>query len=99
MKAPPHVSDYFRQYAGFHLKGLRLIFVNGFHRSHVDATTNWLAQPRPESQLAAYPDRARNGNFWRLVPVHVDDGGKVFFMAFYDPQRRRIAGFQFNGLR
>jgi len=96
--APPLVRDYFRQYAGIYLKGRRLIFVNGFHRSHVKDTANWLAQPRPESQLTAFPVGARSKNFWRIVPVHVSDGGEFYFEAFYDPQRNRIVGFQFNGI-
>ncbi len=40
----------------------------------------------------------RNRESWRKVPVHVDDGGAFFFTAFYDPQSRRIVGFQFNGI-
>jgi hypothetical protein len=94
----PLVRDYFRQYAGIHLKGRRLIFVNGFHRSHVKNTANWLAQPLPESQLTAFPVGARSKDFWRIVPVHVNDGGNLYFEAFYDPQRKRILGFQFNGI-
>lgn len=93
-----HVRDYFRQYAGIHLNGRRLIFVNGFHRAYVDETTEWLALPHPESQLTYFPADARNREFWRKVPVHVDDGGAFFFMALYDPQSRRIVGFQFNGV-
>jgi hypothetical protein len=28
----------------------------------------------------------------------VNDGGNLYFEAFYDPQRKRIVGFQFNGI-
>jgi hypothetical protein len=92
------VRDYFRQYAGIHLSGRKLIFVSGFHRSYVEETIKWLAQPRPESELRAFPTKARSGNFWHFVPVRVSDGGDNYFEAIYDPTHMMIVGFQFNGL-
>jgi hypothetical protein len=56
-----------------------------------------LAQSHPQSQLTAFPIGARSENFWHVVPVHVSDGDEFFFEAFYDPQRSKIVGFQFNG--
>jgi hypothetical protein len=94
----PRARDYYRQYAGIHLKGHKLIFINGFHKSNVEGTVGWLAQPRSEAELEYFPVQARNKNFWRFVPVSVSDGGYHYFQAFYDPLRKRIAGFQFNGV-
>ena len=94
----PRVRDYFRQYAGIHLKGHRVILINGFHKSHVERTTEWLAEPRSESQLASFPTKARGANYWHYVPVHVNDGGEHYFLAFYDPTGKRMAGFHFNGV-
>jgi hypothetical protein len=93
----PHPRDYYRQYAGVYLHGRRLILINGFHRYHVDQRTTWLAQPRPESELAHFPIRARSRDFWHFVPVQVADGGEFYFEAFYDPVAKRITGFQFHG--
>jgi hypothetical protein len=72
--------------------------VNGFHRSYVDETTAWLAKPRPESELVSFPAEARGNDFWHFVPVRVSDGGEYYFVAFYDPVRKRVVGFQFNGV-
>ena len=94
----PKVRDYFRQYVGITLKGHKLIFINGFHRSNVEHTIRWLAQPRSESELEAFPPNARGEEFWHVVPVQVSDGGNRYFLAFYDPSRMVIVGFHFNGL-
>jgi hypothetical protein len=90
--------DYYRQYAGIHLDGQKLIFINGFYKSNVEDTARWLAKPRPESQLDYFPAQARNRDFWHFVPVQVMDGGDHYFQAFYDPVRRKLVGFQFNGV-
>jgi len=93
----PRVHDYFRQYAGVHLNGKKLIFINGFHKSHVQDTVQWLSDPRPESALTAFPKEARNEVFWHFVPVHVMDGGEYYFQAYYDPASRRLLWFRFQG--
>jgi hypothetical protein len=93
----PEVRDYYRQYAGVHLKGQKLILINGFHGSHVESMTAWLAQPHSESELHDFPTRAHGKDFWHFVPVQVLDGGKYYFEAFYDPVDGRIVRFQFHG--
>ena len=93
----PQVRDYYRQYAGIYLNGQKLIFVNGFHQSHVEYTRRWLSQPRRESELSAFPVGARGEDFWHVVPVHVDDGGDYYFQATYDPVGMRTVRFKFQG--
>ncbi len=93
----PLVRDYFRQYAGITLQGNKLIFINGFHRSHVEWTARWLAEPHTEYELKYLPPEARNEAFWRFMRVVVADGGEYFFQAIYDPKSKRIVGFTFNG--
>jgi hypothetical protein len=93
----PRVHDYFRQYAGIHLHGRKLVFINGFHESHVEKTAQWLSETRPESALTSFPKEARNRMFWHFVPVHVMDGGEYYFQAYYDPLSRRLVWFSFQG--
>jgi hypothetical protein len=93
----PDVRDYYRQYAGVHHKGQKLILINGFHGSHVESTTAWLAQPHSESELQYFPAGARGKDWWHFVPVQVLDGGEYYFEAYYDPVHGRIVGFQFHG--
>jgi hypothetical protein len=93
----PSVRDYYRQYAGVHLKGKKLIFINGFHRSAVEETTRLLAQPNHGSELERYPAGARGKDFWHFVPVEADDGGDYFFQAFYDPAHGRMVVLFFHG--
>jgi hypothetical protein len=93
----PFVRDYYRQYAGVRLKGKKLIFINGFHRSEVEETTRLLAQPDHGSELERYPAGARGKDYWHFVPVEVDDGGDHFFQAFYDPAQGRIVVLLFHG--
>jgi hypothetical protein len=95
--SPLHVRDYYRQYAGAHRQGRRLIVINGFHRSYVEQERAWLSEPRTEAELERFPVEARGKDFWHFVPVGVLDGGEHFFEAFYDPVRRRMAVFRFHG--
>jgi hypothetical protein len=94
---PPKVRDYYRQYAGIILKGRKLILINGFYKSHVEYTIAWLAMPRSEAELAAFPAAARNKDYWHFVPVVVLEGGDHYFEAYYDPAHRRISSFEFHG--
>jgi hypothetical protein len=93
----PLVHDYFRQYAGIHVNGRKLIFINGFHKSHVEDTVRWLSETHTESALKSFPKGARNEMFWHFVPVHVMDGGEFYFQAYYDPLSRRLVWFRFQG--
>ncbi len=62
----PQVDEYFRQYAGVHLNGRKLIFINGFHKSDVEDTVQWLSWRHSESELASFPKEARNREFLAL---------------------------------
>ena len=93
----PQVHEYFRQYAGVHLDGRRLVFINGFHKSNVEHTVQWLSWSHSESELSSFPKEARNANFWHFVPVHVNDGGEYYFQACYDPLSKRLVWFRFHG--
>ena len=94
----PQVHEYFRQYAGVHLNGRRLVFINGFHKSIVEYTVQWLSWPHTESELTSFPKEARNKKFWHFVPVRVDDGGEYYFQAYYDPLSKRLIWFRFHGM-
>ena len=93
----PQVREYFRQYAGVFFNGRKLVFINGFHKSNVEDTVQWLSWTHSESELASFPKEARNENFWHFVPVHVDDGGEYYFQAYYDPLSKRLVWFRFQG--
>lgn len=77
----PGIHDYYRQYVGIHVGRRRVIYVNGFHRLHVEH----LERVRPELTPR-----------WRTQVVHVCDGGTLFFGAEYDPETREIKNLHFN---
>ena len=74
------VSDYYRQYGGLVVGGVKIIYVNGFHREFLDSLTD-------------FPTRAM---FWQTSPVGVCDGGLFFFGAEYDPSTRHVRSIRFN---
>lgn len=83
---------YLRQYIGIvRWNGERTIYVNAFHRRHLEALNDARAQiarqqGRPVSDTVA----------WRLVPLVVCDGGEAFFGAEYDPQTGRFSNLRVN---
>jgi len=76
------IADYYGQYFGIRAGGRRIVYVNGFHRTHVEST----ARVRPE--LAAS---------WKTRAVNVCDGGRLFFGVEYDPETRKVGVVHFNG--
>jgi hypothetical protein len=87
----PVVSDYYRQYVGIIANGHRLIFINGFHRSHFQLMQRIDSIDHARGRSAHHFD-------WRTTPVLVCDGGAGYFSAIYDPNTRAILQFSFNGL-
>jgi hypothetical protein len=78
----PATDEYYRQYMGIELRRRRVIYVNGFHKLHVEQ----LARARPELVPT-----------WKTQVVLVCDGGTTYFGAEYDPAARRISNLHFNG--
>ena len=78
----PGIGEYYRQYVGIRGDGRRAVYINGFHRNHVENT----ARVRPE--LAS---------LWQTRAVNVCDGGRDYFGAEYDPVTRKIRDVEFNG--
>jgi len=77
----PSVGDYYRQYVGLAIGGRRVVYINGFHRSHLVA------------QARADPGRSPT---WRTRAVNVCDGRTTFFGAEYDPATEKVQGIRFN---
>jgi len=85
LKDPAHrpaANDYYRQYIGLRIRGRQVVYINGFHRNHLDA----VAATRPELR-----------DDWRTRAVNVCDGGTWFFGAEYDPATRQVTNIRFNG--
>lgn len=61
---PLYPGDYYRQYAGISVRGERLVYVNGFHRSLLDRDMGLVADDSLE---------------WRNFPVSVCDAGATMF--------------------
>jgi hypothetical protein len=78
----PTTEEYYRQYIGIQLGRRRVIYVNGFHKLHLEQ----LARTRREL--------ART---WETRVVHVCDGGTMYFGAEYDPATRQLRNLEFNG--
>jgi hypothetical protein len=101
-------SDYYRQYGGVIVSGTRFIYANGFHRSHVESTREWLRQRHNEGELSSFPKPFRGDDYWKGVHVDVCDGGDEFWAAAFDVRAGRLMRFssepgseidiQFNGL-
>ena len=79
--ARPAITDYYRQYIGMRSGSRRVVYINGFHRRHLEITAK------------ARPDRA---SAWQTDVVHVCDGGAYFFGAEYDPETRQVGVVHFN---
>ena len=86
-------DQYYRQYAGLRYRdGRRTIYVNG-------VAGGW---PRELSQRIAQYDTTHSNplvkpDWWRFSVATVCDGGESFFGAEYDPVRKRVLSFEFNG--
>jgi hypothetical protein len=78
----PAIGEYYRQYVGIRAGGRRAVYINGFHRNHVETTT------RVRPQLASS---------WLTQAVNVCDGGRNYFGAEYDPSTRKVRNIEFNG--
>ena len=74
-------AEYYRQYGGIVIGGRRVVYVNGFHKLHLQMFNE------------AYPDRRPT---WRKQAVNVCDGGSLFFGAEYDVATGTIGTIQFN---
>ena len=84
-------QGYYRQYIGIQRwTGKRTIYINGFHRTNLEAINRAMA-PRP---------RNANGHTdsleWRTTPVNVCDGGTLFFGVEYDPEKGTFSRVEFN---
>lgn len=78
----PAATEYFRQYVGIRSGRRPVVYINGIHKSYIEA----LARTRPEF-----------AETWRTRAVNVCDGGVSFFGAEYDPATRQVANIRFNG--
>ena len=77
-------GNYRRQYAGFVIKGRKIIYMNAFPHT--------LGDPEPNG-----PPGFRRFDWHRQV-VGVCDGGPAFFGVEYDPATKRFSHFEFNGI-
>jgi hypothetical protein len=75
-------ADFYRQYVGLVVEGRRLVYANGFHRSHLRELR--VQPPRPPVD-------------WQRVPVNVCDGWTSYFGAVYDPLPDKVTQILFNG--
>ena len=78
----PAVDEYYRQYIGIGAGGRRAVYINGFHKRHLELA----AKARPELAPS-----------WRTRAVNVCDGGIWYFGAEYDPANRKLGTIEFNG--
>ncbi len=76
--------DYYRQYAGFVVRGRREIYVNGFHHRVIDE----------DAVLRAH---GINTPDWRRTAQSICDGGWLAFGVEYDPATKVFSNFAFNG--
>jgi hypothetical protein len=83
---------YLRQYIGtVRWNGERTIYVNAFHRRHLEALND------ARAQIARQQGRSVSDTVaWRLVPLVVCDGGEAFFGIEYDPQTGRFRNLRVN---
>jgi hypothetical protein len=85
-------NAYYRQYIGVvRWNGKRSIYVNAFHRSHLEALNSLrrqIAQQQGQS-------RAETVN-WRRSPIVVCDGGQHFFGIEYHPETGEFTGLRIN---
>jgi hypothetical protein len=77
-------GDYYRQYAGFVVRGRREIYVNGFHHRVIDE----------DAVLRAH---GMNAPDWRRSAERICDGGWLAFGVEYDPATKHFTNFAFNG--
>jgi hypothetical protein len=78
---PGPLGSFYRQYGGLELvTGEKIIYVNAFHATEVEAATG----------------KGRDTSWWRREPVSVCDGWRGFWGVEYDPGGRRFRGFSFN---
>lgn len=88
----PQPSDYHRQYIGMVVDGRRMIFVNGFHHSHVSAMVRTF-----ENIAAADSSFHHVGqDFWKQSLVATCDGGAWYFGVTYEPNAHRFGPILFN---
>lgn len=76
-------TDYYRQYAGFVVRGRRMIYVNGFDASVVADSP--IVTHRPSDKT------------WREAAVSICDGGPITFGIEFDPASGEFTRFAFNG--
>lgn len=78
---------YGRQYGGLVVHGRRIIYVNAFYYSFIDA------YHESPSDLGAF----KRGLDWHRTTVGVCDGGENFWGVEYDPATGIFSHFAFNG--
>lgn len=79
-------ENYYRQYGGVTLGGRRFIYVNGFHRSHIELQQD-LKKDMPDWPIVN----------WQSDPVMVCDGGPSYFGALFNPDANLLVDVEFNG--
>lgn len=83
---PLQPEEYYRQYIGIvRWNGRRTIYVNGFHKQHIELLRRGADGQEQIDTL-----------MWRSRPVTVCDGGSLYFGVEYDPQRGRFSKVRFN---
>jgi hypothetical protein len=85
-------SDYHRQYLGLEVDGRRVVYVNGFHHSHVEAMV------RSFENIAAVDSSFHNPGhqFWKQSPVSGCDGGWWYWGIVYDPMHNEFGPIRFE---
>ncbi len=81
----PRPTDYYRQYAGFVIKGRRVIYVNGFYGGNVEEPSV------PHAKGDKVPGD------WRHTAQMICDGGSITFGVEYYPDTGTFSSFSFNG--
>jgi hypothetical protein len=83
-------AEYYRQYVGiWRWTGRKTIYVSGFHDSFLEDARHALSDKR------VYPQGVDSLR-WKLNPVAVCDGGRLFFSVEYDPETRSFGRVVFS---
>jgi hypothetical protein len=81
-------NDYYRQYAGAVIGGVRVVYISGFYRSFLEG-----------GALRDEVNRLTHARQWRTTAIGVMwcDGGTAFFGAEYYPDSGEIRNIRFDG--
>ena len=87
----PRSDEYYTQYMGVVRNGERLVYVNGFHESHLAEMREIIGALAKRGDTVSYsPDE------WVSRAVSVCDAGTRQFYTFYDPRTGAIAPIRFS---